>query len=208
MIAWSKSSTDSLASPSVFLTSKTTLHLVFNLPLAKLYVNSLLSTLNARAFAQNSRYTMNTSALRMGGVSNNLRMAESGAMAQSQVSNKGFDPISSNSEVTAVDGRSKGFFKSIGGGKGDSEKNNDVGVHILTIEEQFESNGTDLNAEPLPYVSSKSTRTAGDSRKSSEGSLGESRYDEANARSEGTLALHSQMKTSPASQDNHPYTKY
>lgn len=33
---------------SVFLCSTSTLHLIFNLPLSKLYVNSLLSTLNAR----------------------------------------------------------------------------------------------------------------------------------------------------------------
>lgn len=38
----------------LFLASTTTLHLIFNLPLSKLYVNSLLATLNARAFATNN----------------------------------------------------------------------------------------------------------------------------------------------------------
>lgn len=40
----------------LFLASPTTLHLVFNLPLAKLYVNSLLSTLNARTAISNVIY--------------------------------------------------------------------------------------------------------------------------------------------------------
>jgi hypothetical protein len=151
---------------AVFLGSSTTLHLIFNLPLAKLYVNSLLSTLNARAFAKNSRYTMNSSALRnMGG--NNLKLAESGAI-QSQVSAKGFNPISSNSEVTAVSEaaggpRKPGIFKGRSGG-GNNLPGGPDGVHVLTVEERFESNVPD-NLEPMSYSAG---RTPSDSRKTSE----------------------------------------
>lgn len=61
----------------MFVTSTTTLHLAFNLPLSKLYVNSLLSTLNARASAQNRRSTLHNTGLH-GVSSSRLKIAEAG----------------------------------------------------------------------------------------------------------------------------------
>ena len=208
--------------PAVFLASSTTLHLIFNLPLAKLYVNSLLSTLNARAFTSNARYTMHSSALRgMGGVTNQqLKMAESGGAIQSQGSAKGFNPVSSNSEVATVNdnGARKGMFKS-----GASNRRDDNGIHILTIEERFESDIPQLGANPLPYTT-RGMRTPGESRKSSESSIEEDRFEEAlagNMRSEGSLpltALNNGRGRAPSTSSpprvaslqkaNHPYNQY
>ncbi|UZJ53242.1 hypothetical protein CBS101457_002562 [Exobasidium rhododendri] len=158
----------------LFLASPTTLHLVFNLPLAKLYVNSLLSTLNARAFANNTRYTMHSSALRHEGGNNHLSRQESGAI-QSTVSAKGFTPISSNSGSTAINEIKpkaivkKNYFSNRGGTRSQEAKAD--GIHILTIEERFESTLPENGPQLLPYTMGRGPRTPGESRKSSDDEL-------------------------------------
>ncbi|EPQ32447.1 uncharacterized protein PFL1_00643 [Pseudozyma flocculosa PF-1] len=111
----------------LFLASSTSLHLVFNLPLAKLYVNTLLSTLNARVkmTPANAHYTLE------GSHSDRATGAE--RTKRSGVFNKG-----ATSRPAA--------FKSHISSNNDIEENmrdfaaqgNDAGIHIRTVEETFE----------------------------------------------------------------------
>ncbi|PWN42656.1 hypothetical protein IE81DRAFT_117480 [Ceraceosorus guamensis] len=141
----------------LFVCSTTTAHLLFNLPLAKLYVNSLMSTLNARAMLQDrQRYTMNTSST--GG-------ATKEAAAVSGVRNtrhSRFVPTASNNTVTENGRGTSSFFRkngSNGGGNGHflrQAPRDDVegGIHIMTIEERYEDPAGDATAiAMLPQVS-------------------------------------------------------
>lgn len=200
--------------PPVFLASPSTLHLVFNLPLAKLYINSLLSTLNARAFTSNARYTMHSSALRNVHV-NQLKQAESGAI-RSQGSGKGFNPISSNSEVTAVvagdakTGAKKGFLQGLAGTAAAEKQRRQEGIHIVTVEERFESTLPNEGPQPLPYLSSgRGPRTPGESRKSSEEDFGITQESLAMTAMQGKDDEPVSPSTPPmAAAPNHPYQRY
>jgi hypothetical protein len=201
----------------LFLASPTTLHLVFNLPLAKLYVNSLLSTLNARAFANNTRYTMHSSALRNGGANNQLSQQESGAI-RSNISSKGFNPISSNSEATAIGdnksktGIKKNYFATRGGTRSHEAKTD--GIHILTIEERFESTLPENGPQILPYSTGRGPKTPGESRKSSSDGLSDDNF----GMTQESLAMtavpnnnrdSATLPSPPAGvTGNHPYQQY
>ncbi|PWZ02765.1 hypothetical protein BCV70DRAFT_197021 [Testicularia cyperi] len=116
----------------LFLASTTTLHLLFNLPLAKLYVNSLLSTLNARVNIANSgHYTMeNTSSDARGGQTRTKR---------SNVFRPGGVDRPTIIRTQASDNQD------IENGYG-THDNFETGIHIKTIEETFEERheGDDL----------------------------------------------------------------
>jgi len=197
--------------------SSSTLHLIFNLPLAKLYVNSLLSTLNARAFASNSRYTMHSSALRNVG-NNQLKQQESGGV-RSTVSGKGFNPVSSNSEATAASETKpkvakKSYFAGRGGNR--SHEAGD-GIHILTIEERFESTLPENGPRPLPYTTGRGPRTPGESRKSSDDSLSDDNFGitreslamtNVPSTREVDNATPSPSPPLPLAGGNHPYQRY
>jgi hypothetical protein len=60
----------------LFLASTSTLHLIFNLPLSKLYVNSLLSTLNARNEIFTTRPQFVNTASNSGNVASNVKHSE------------------------------------------------------------------------------------------------------------------------------------
>lgn len=183
--------------------------------MAKLYVNSLLSTLNARAFAKNSRYTMHSSAIRgVGGGNNVLSKAEMGGATRSTSSGKGFNPVSSNSEVTAVNdqaGKKPSFLKAFGGvGANRFQEKKQDGIHVVTIEERYESNLPD-NVDALPYTASgRGPRTPGESRKSSENSEEENNF----GVTQESLAMSAISNRSPtvplnvAPAPNHPYNRY
>lgn len=203
---------------AVFLGSSSTLHLVFNLPLAKLYVNSLLSTLNARAFTNTSRYTMHSSGLKNMGGNNALNQQESGAV-RSTVSAKGFNEISSNSEATAIAEKKpktsngmRGYFAGKVGTRSQPDANND-GIHILTVEERFESNMPGIGPQPLPYSGGIGTKP-GDSRKSSDDELSDENFGTtqeslamtAVPRDNAAPALPNPVASSTSG--NHPYNRY
>ncbi len=112
----------------LFLASTTTLHLLFNLPLAKLYVNSLLSTLNARVTinAGNQNYTME------GSNSDNARRGISTRTKRSNVFRPGGNnqPTIIRTQVSQHDVEALGEYN--------SQDNFETGIHIKTIEETFE----------------------------------------------------------------------
>ncbi|SNX81572.1 uncharacterized protein MEPE_00277 [Melanopsichium pennsylvanicum] len=119
----------------LFLASTSTLHLVFNLPLAKLYVNSLLSTLNARVSigpgAQ--QYTME------GSVSDNAHRGVSTRTKRSNVFRAG-----GNNQPTIIRTRAShhdDVENALGGYN--SQENFETGIHIKTIEETFEERHDD-----------------------------------------------------------------
>ncbi|PWN50293.1 hypothetical protein IE53DRAFT_330530 [Violaceomyces palustris] len=133
----------------LFLASTTTLHLVFNLPLAKLYVNSLLSTLNARVVLTggNHHYTMEGT----NSDASNLRPSNGGAGRAKKASS--FRP----NKDTATFDRPVMFKKhsaSTGGGDADlvphpfasTENCLEAGIHIRTVEETFEERHEDVHA--------------------------------------------------------------
>ncbi|CBQ67662.1 conserved hypothetical protein [Sporisorium reilianum SRZ2] len=115
----------------LFLASTTTLHLLFNLPLAKLYVNSLLSTLNARATigSAGQQYTME------GSLSDNARRGVS--TTRTKRSNV-FRP-GNNKQPTIIRTQAS-HHDDVENGLGgfNSQDNFETGIHIKTIEETFE----------------------------------------------------------------------
>ncbi|CAO1637479.1 unnamed protein product [Parajaminaea phylloscopi] len=131
----------------LFCASTTTLHLVFNLPLAKLYVNSLLSTLNARALIANAQRgpTMDASS------SGQMHGVNSTAKRQSR-----FRPTNSGSDTLASP-TNRGFKKSIGfGGAGPGVANNrldlEAGIQVTTVEERFEESHMSTEMDSLPHM--------------------------------------------------------
>ncbi|KAN0066480.1 hypothetical protein ACQY0O_000574 [Thecaphora frezii] len=139
----------------LFLASSTSLHLVFNLPLAKLYVNTLLSTLNARVkmSVSNGNYTLE------GSLSDNSR-AQTGGVRSDRVIGG----------IKGVGSRPAGF-KSHMSSSGDIEEENargfsdtrDVeaaGIRIRTVEETFEERHELEQTRPyVPSTHSDSFRT-------------------------------------------------
>lgn len=143
----------------LFVCSTTTAHLLFNLPLAKLYVNSLMSTLNARAMLQDrQRYTMNTSS--NGGGAGKEAGAGSGVR---NTRHSRFVPTASNNTITENARGVNSFFRKNGNnGSGNAHvvrqaaARDDVegGIHIMTVEERFEDQAGDATAiAMLPQVS-------------------------------------------------------
>ena len=136
----------------LFVASTTTLHLVFNLPLAKLYVNSLLSTLNARVtigpVAQ--QYTME------GSVSDNARRGISTRTKRSNVFRPGGNnqPTIIRTQASAHDDVENGL-----GDFNSQEDNFETGIHIKTIEETFEERheGDGLRYDSSPHNDSLPT---------------------------------------------------
>ncbi|KDN42715.1 hypothetical protein K437DRAFT_157346 [Tilletiaria anomala UBC 951] len=121
----------------LFLASPTTLHLVFNLPLAKLYINSLLSTLNARQSISNVVFsadgTGSGSGVRAISGTGNRHSTYAGAVTSQPVSNvqtasHGSRGISILARLGAT-GRPK---------PADAASALENGVHIHTVEERFE----------------------------------------------------------------------
>lgn len=115
----------------LFLASTSTLHLVFNLPLAKLYVNTLLSTLNARAYMSmhnTNSYTME------GGNSEANTAARVGSS---------FRPGASKSRGSVQAGTKLNVFKPGMSQTSQFSTQGDVetGIHIMTVEERFEESG-------------------------------------------------------------------
>uniref|UniRef100_V5EWD4 DUF6534 domain-containing protein n=2 Tax=Kalmanozyma brasiliensis (strain GHG001) TaxID=1365824 RepID=V5EWD4_KALBG len=115
----------------LFLTSTTTLHLVFNLPLAKLYVNSLLSTLNARVtIGQGAQqYTME------GSNSDNARRG----ISTTRTKRSGAFRPGGNNQPNVIRTQVS-MHDDVENGLGDynSQDNFETGIHIKTIEETFE----------------------------------------------------------------------
>lgn len=153
---------------------------------------------------------MNSSGIRNLAATNVLKQAESGGV-RSQASAKGFNPVSSNSEVTAVSegkgGAKKPSFLKALTGNGTRSQGREDGIHVLTIEERFEST-LPTNMEPLPYSTGRGPRTPGDSRKTSEESNpGNYATTESLAMSavsgRGTIS-----PLAPALPTNHPYNRY
>lgn len=154
---------------------------------------------------------MNSSAIRGVGGNNVLSKAELGGATRSTSSGKGFNPVSSNSEVTAVNdqaAKKPGFLKSLGGANRFQERRQE-GIQVVTIEERYESNLPD-NMESLPYTASGSgPRTPGESRKSSENSVEENFG--VTQESLAMSAINNRSPTVPlnvAPAPNHPYNRY
>ena len=112
----------------LFLASTTTLHLVFNLPLAKLYVNSLLSTLNARVI--------------MNSTSSGGQYTFDGNHSDAQHRRTG-----KRSAAFLQNTSRPGMFKSHSSSMNDAEvgmqgfgaaQELETGIHIKTVEETFE----------------------------------------------------------------------
>ncbi|KAJ9476925.1 hypothetical protein PHBOTO_000581 [Pseudozyma hubeiensis] len=115
----------------LFLASTTTLHLVFNLPLAKLYVNSLLSTLNARVIIGQGtqHFTME------GSNSDNARRGISTRTKRSNVFRPG-----QNKQPTIIHTQASHQDDDVENGLSayPSQDHFETGIHIKTIEETFE----------------------------------------------------------------------
>ncbi|CAO1631380.1 unnamed protein product [Sympodiomycopsis kandeliae] len=124
----------------LFVASTTTLHLVFNLPLAKLYVNSLLSTLNARSLMSNQANRSNThdissngggkfgsSGAGGNGITSTFR--KNGAGRQSR-----FNPTGSATDTFSGAPQRGVFFNKNGNSRLDLEH----GIQVTTVEERFE----------------------------------------------------------------------
>jgi hypothetical protein len=141
----------------LFCASTTTAHLLFNLPLAKLYVNSLLSTLNARAVYQDrQRYTMGSSSNGTNGVGAGMHKEDGGGNVHFTSSARGrhsrFNATASgDSEREQAASRTASFFrqgKSAAGGReigvgqtlsrGGGNADLEGGIQITTIEERYE----------------------------------------------------------------------
>ncbi|CCF53987.1 hypothetical protein NDA11_000710 [Ustilago hordei] len=126
----------------LFLASTSTLHLVFNLPLAKLYVNSLLSTLNARVTIGSAaqQYTME------GSLSDNARRGMSTHTKRSNFFRSGGNnqPTTIRTQASHHDHVEHGLAL----GEYNSRDNFATGIHIKTIEETFEERheGDDMPA--------------------------------------------------------------
>ncbi|PWN28356.1 hypothetical protein BDZ90DRAFT_250814 [Jaminaea rosea] len=115
-----------LADLILFCGSTTTLHLVFNLPLAKLYVNSLLSTLNARTFLSNTH----------------ARPAASFDVVNNGT-NRGFrgTGLGSGQDTLSTGSPTKPSFKralGMGGAAQRRQDNIEHGIQVTTVEERFE----------------------------------------------------------------------
>lgn len=111
----------------LFLSSSTTLHLVFNLPLAKLYVNSLLSTLNARTAISNVIYAVEPT-------SSGVRATSSGH----GVRHSAFNPSASmeNKKPSVLDKFTTRMGRS--NSTTDALSAIEKGIQITTISERFE----------------------------------------------------------------------
>lgn len=126
----------------LFLASTSTLHLVFNLPLAKLYVNSLLSTLNARVTIGSAaqQYTME------GSLSDNARRGMSTHTKRSNLFRSGGNNQSTTIRTQAS--HHDHVEHRLALGEYNSRDNFATGIHIKTIEETFEERheGDDMPA--------------------------------------------------------------
>lgn len=108
-----------------FCVSTTTLHLVFNLPLAKLYVNSLLSTLNARSLISNQRsQAHDVSSGGNGKYGGGATTFKAGRQSR-------FNPTSSATDTLSPN---RGYATKNGNSRLDIEH----GVQVTTVEERFE----------------------------------------------------------------------
>lgn len=117
----------------LFCASTTTLHLVFNLPLAKLYVNSLLSTLNARTLISNQQRS--THEISSGGAP---KFGSGGGANTTGTFRKGgrqsrFNPTASAND-TFVSPQRGTFF----GKNANSRLDLEHGIQVTTVEERFE----------------------------------------------------------------------
>ncbi|GAC95650.1 hypothetical protein PHSY_003226 [Pseudozyma hubeiensis SY62] len=130
----------------LFVASTTTLHLVFNLPLAKLYVNSLLSTLNARVIIGQGtqHFTME------GSNSDNARRGISTRTKRSNVFRPG-----QNKQPTIIHTQASHQDDDVENGLSayPSQDHFETGIHIKTIEETFEERhqGDDLRNYPSSH---------------------------------------------------------
>lgn len=144
----------------LFLASTTTLHLVFNLPLAKLYVNSLLSTLNARVTINNGgNYTME------GTLSDG-----SGSRSRTQTRTKRsnvFRPAGNHPSIVRTQASSHHDLEN----GYNSNEHFETGIHIKTIEETFEERHEDDSGHMRHYDSSSQHTTPEKMRPSSRDSL-------------------------------------
>lgn len=143
---------------------------------------------------------------------NQLKQQESGAV-NSQTSSKGFNPVTSNSEVTAVsDGRQssrKGYFAGYKNVGTRSQDRKDDGVHILTIEERYESELPEGAVRPLPYSTGKGPRTPGESGKTSEDGSLENFGVTQESLPMGPLSTEpAASASSPPATAKHPYGRY
>lgn len=133
-----------IADVVLFASSTTTLHLIFNIPLAKLYVNSLLSTLNARSYM----------------APNQARPAASFDVVNNGT-NRGFrgTGVGSGQETLSSGSPTKQTFKRALGMGPRRQDNIEHGIQVTTVEERFEDGpyGTsdynhqhNLSANPMP----------------------------------------------------------
>lgn len=147
-----------------FCASDSTLHLVFNLPLAKLYTNSLLSTLNARALMANQinqrRHTMQPDGSSGGAMSKDIL---SGANHTNRIGSRQmrWSPSAEADAPSPTRGKG-GFFSTFVAGNGNSGNvglnsmtrggrlDLDQGIQVTTIEERYEepSNSTVMASYP------------------------------------------------------------
>lgn len=135
----------------LFCLSTSTLHLVFNLPLAKLYVNSLLSTLNSRALIANSQRGMSMEYSSSG----HMQGANSIIKPQSR-----FQQTNSGSE-TLISPTNRGYKKSTGygaAGAGNNRLDLEAGVQVTTVEERFEESRMATEMDSLPHVDHSAVR--------------------------------------------------
>lgn len=137
----------------LFCASTTTLHLVFNLPLAKLYVNSLLSTLNARALIANAQRgpTMDVSS------SGHMH----GSAVRDNKRGSRFHPTHSGQDTLASP-TSRGFKKSMGfganGGVAQNRLDIEAGIQVTTVEERFEESHFATEMDALPHINHSAMR--------------------------------------------------
>lgn len=131
----------------LFLAFPNSLHLIPNLPLAKLYVNSLLSTLNARVMMGNrSHYTMEGTD------------SDASRLRNRRVSN--FRPGGSRGEG----GNRLASFRPTASQNGKDPISIENGIHVTTVEERFEEppNRAAFGAPALPehgYAASQEARS-------------------------------------------------
>lgn len=179
----------------LFVASTTTLHLVFNLPLAKLYVNSLLSTLNARSLISNQQHRSNTHDVSSGGGpkyashgGNTATFRKAGNAPAGRQAR--FNPTASANDTFSSPQRGTFFGK-----PANSRLDLEQGIQVTTVEERFEEphestqmaalarQDSGLNEEsllrPVRHMNSvgDSRETLRSARKMSDGSLDQSARD-------------------------------
>lgn len=125
----------------LFVSSTTALHLVPNLPLAKLYVNSLLSTLNARSIIANANHrAMTQGESSSGGKLSGI--AFKGGNGASGVGRHAHFTASTTSGLNSPTRRNFFGTKSNNGNSGAGRTGGRVdlesGIQVTTIEERFE----------------------------------------------------------------------